>query len=106
MWAGFGGVASALGPLLGGYLIDSLTWRWIFFINVPLAAITSWPRCGSCRRAGTPAAGRFDIGGAALGALGLGAVTFGLVEGNLVGAWSARPCSSCSCGGNVARRSR
>lgn len=38
-WSGFSGVSTALGPLLGGWLIDALSWRWIFLINVPLAVV-------------------------------------------------------------------
>ena len=37
-WSGLGGVAVAAGPLVGGYLISAASWRWIFFINVPIAA--------------------------------------------------------------------
>ena len=38
-WSGLSGVSTALGPFVGGWLIDALSWRWIFFINVPLAVV-------------------------------------------------------------------
>lgn len=99
-WSGFSGVSTALGPLLGGWLIDALSWRWIFFINVPLAVVVvlaalRWApesRAGetaSRAAAGTgatmvPAAGsagpRFDVTGAVLGAVGLAGITFALIE--------------------------
>jgi EmrB/QacA subfamily drug resistance transporter len=84
LWAGLGGVASAGGPLLGGYLIDVLNWRWIFFINVPIAVVTIGVTLRYVPESrGEDATGRFDSTGAALGAIGLGAVTFALVEGDV-----------------------
>jgi EmrB/QacA subfamily drug resistance transporter len=87
LWAGLGGVAGAAGPLLGGYIIDALDWRWIFFVNVPLAlaAILVIRRYAPADSASdtskaSRAARSFDVVGAALGAVGLGAVTFGLVN--------------------------
>src|SRR5207253_1928305 len=38
-WSGFGGIASAIGPFIGGYLVAGPGWRWVFLINLPLAAI-------------------------------------------------------------------
>jgi EmrB/QacA subfamily drug resistance transporter len=84
LWAGLGGVAGAAGPLLGGYIIDALDWRWIFFINVPLALTTILVvrryAPDDAPAGASSAAASFDVAGAALGATGLGAVTFGLVN--------------------------
>jgi EmrB/QacA subfamily drug resistance transporter len=96
-WSGFSGVSTALGPLLGGWLIDALSWRWIFLINVPVAVIVvlaalRWapesraqasgsvdPATGAAGITGT-AGTRFDFTGALLGALGLAGVTYALIE--------------------------
>src|SRR5215475_3447035 len=79
LWAGLGGVASAGAPLLGGYLIDTLDWRWIFFVNVPLAIVTILVVLryvpANRSRGATRDAGSFDLVGALLGALGLGGIT-------------------------------
>ncbi|WP_406039864.1 MFS transporter [Micromonospora sp. NBC_00898] len=86
-WAGLSGVSTALGPLLGGWLIDALSWRWIFFINLPLAvavvlAATRWVPESRDENVSRTAAGRrrFDVAGALLGALGLGGVTYALID--------------------------
>lgn len=80
-WSGFGGVAAAVGPLLGGWLVQSAGWRWVFWINVPIAvlviavAVRHVPETRD-----TTATGRFDVLGAAVAALALAALTFGLIE--------------------------
>jgi len=79
-WSGFTAMTAALGPVLGGWLVQHASWRWIFFINVPLAiavlAITIW-RVPETRRAH---AAKLDWPGVVLTAAGLGALVFGLIE--------------------------
>ncbi|NES16477.1 MULTISPECIES: MFS transporter [Micromonospora] len=93
-WSGLSGVSTALGPLLGGWLIDALSWRWIFFINLPLAvavvlAALRWvPESRDEAASRTGAGRRFDIAGALLGALGLGGVTYALIDAPARGAGS------------------
>ncbi|MFD5316156.1 MFS transporter [Streptomyces sp. NPDC127098] len=79
LWSGLGGVATALGPFLGGWLVDGPGWRWIFFINVPLAAAILLLSRGVPESRDWRATGRFDVLGAALAALGLGGVTYALI---------------------------
>jgi len=85
-WSGFTTVTSALGPLLGGWLVQNASWRWVFFINVPLAALTLvilfWrvPESRDER-----AEGHIDYLGAALATLGLGGVVYGLIAAGVTG---------------------
>jgi len=80
IWSGLAGVGAALGVMLSGVLTDLASWRWIFFINLPIAAvvIAVTPRLVSESRAARR--GRPDIAGAALITLGLVAIVFGLLE--------------------------
>lgn len=86
-WSGFTSITSALGPVLGGGLVQYASWRWVFFINVPLAAavlgITLWrvPESRDARIAGQ----HLDWIGALLATLGLGAIVFGLIESSTLG---------------------
>src|SRR5260370_24406662 len=78
-WAGFSAVTTALGPVLGGVLVDTPSWRAIFFINVPIAVITlgiAFRRVPESREASADAA--LDWPGGLLAALGLGALAYGL----------------------------
>ncbi|MEU6927778.1 MFS transporter [Streptomyces sp. NPDC046385] len=80
LWSGFGGVGAAVGPFVGGWLVDGPGWRWVFFLNVPLALI-----CVPVALRHVPesrdetARGRFDVLGAALGASALALVTYALI---------------------------
>ncbi|MFD4598309.1 MFS transporter [Streptomyces sp. NPDC058464] len=81
LWSGFGGIGAAVGPFLGGWLVDGPGWRWVFLLNVPLAllcvpiALRHVPESADGRTHG-----RFDVLGAVLGALALGLVTYALIE--------------------------
>ena len=77
-WAGFGAVTTALGPVLGGWLVDHVSWRAIFLINIPLAVATVWLALAAVRESRDPEVEHLDWLGAVLAATGLGAMTWGL----------------------------
>ena len=80
-WAGLSGVTTAAGPLLGGWLVQSVSWRAIFFLNLPLGAVAVWAALRFL--SSTPGRGgvRLDVPGATAAAVGIGGVTFALIEG-------------------------
>jgi len=81
-WSGLGGVMIAIGPVVGGYLTTAMSWRWIFFINLPFAALAAWAAMQHLPESRQEtAAGRLDYVGAVLAALGLGGVIFALTVG-------------------------
>jgi EmrB/QacA subfamily drug resistance transporter len=79
-WSGFSGIATAIGPFVGGYLVEGPGWRWVFLINVPVAVLVA-----AIARRHVPesfdadAPKHLDLVGAVLGAIGLGGVTYGLI---------------------------
>ncbi len=87
-WTAWGGIGILAGPVLGGQIVDSASWRWIFAINVPLVLIAlGLSRIAVPGRAGGAPTARIDWLGALLAAVGLGGISFGLIEQPLLG-WS------------------
>lgn len=81
IWAGMSGVTSALGPFIGGWLVDAASWRWVFLLNVPLAVAAAWITIRHVRESrAAPAAGRADLAGAVAVMIGLGGVIYPLIE--------------------------
>ncbi len=88
-WSGWSGISTVIGPLLGGWLVDTFSWRWAFFVGVPLIAVTAWLLFRYVPESrGRKTSARLDWPGAALITLGLGGVAYGLIEGPVVG-WGA-----------------
>lgn len=85
-WSGFTGITAAIGPVLGGWLVQHFSWRWVFFINLPIAAAVIMISLlfvpESCGESGKQ---KLDLPGAFLITLGLGLLVFGMIEAPALG---------------------
>ncbi len=89
VWAAIAGAGGAVGLLAGGVLTTQLSWRWVFFVNLPIAAFAALASFRLIGESRDPAVGRFDVPGAVTGTAGLGALVFALVRANVWGWGSA-----------------
>ena len=84
-WSGFTAITTAVGPVLGGWVVEHASWRWAFFINIPLATavmvISLWHVPESCNTTTT----RMDWAGAVLASAGLGGLVYGFIESASLG---------------------
>ena len=89
LWGAVFGGAAALGPLLGGWLAQDFSWRWAFYINIPIAIASAVAVLLTVPETKVPNVGKIDIGGVLLSSFGLGLLVFGLIEGQQYGWWTA-----------------
>jgi EmrB/QacA subfamily drug resistance transporter len=100
-WSGFTAITTALGPVLGGWLVQHASWRWVFFINLPLAALVVVISLRHIAESRAARGGEIDWGGAVLATLGLGGVVYGFIESESLGwgnslVWSSL-IAGCGC---------
>jgi EmrB/QacA subfamily drug resistance transporter len=84
-WSGFSAIAAAVGPVLGGWLIQHVSWRAVFFINVPLALLVILISLWRVPESAREESARPDWWGGLLAALGLGFLVYGLIESSRLG---------------------
>ena len=89
LWAGLSGAIGALGPFVGGWLIETFSWRAVFFVNVPIGLITLLVTLTFVPESKSPNIRKLDWPGAVFLLLGLMGVTYGLVSGPVSG-WTRR----------------
>ncbi len=84
-WSGFSAIMTAIGPVMGGWLIEHLSWRAVFFINIPLAVLVILISLWRVPESSDEESAGIDWWGAILGAVGLGALVYALIESSRLG---------------------
>jgi EmrB/QacA subfamily drug resistance transporter len=84
-WSGFTAITAAAGPVLGGWLIQHASWRWAFFINIPVAAAVIAISLRHIPETRNSSAGRVDWTGALVASIGLAGVVYGFIESTALG---------------------
>jgi EmrB/QacA subfamily drug resistance transporter len=79
-WSSFSAMTAAIGPVLGGWLVETVSWRAVFFLNIPVAILVVVVSLRHVPESSNPEKGRLDWLGAILATLGLGALVYGLIE--------------------------
>ncbi len=97
-WSGFTAITAAVGPIIGGWLIENVSWRAVFFINVPLALIVLVLVFRHVPESRDEESGRLDWAGAALATIALGTIVYGLIESSRWGFGNLIILAALSCG--------
>ncbi len=97
-WGGIGGLAVAFGPVVGGAVVEGISWQWIFWLNVPIGILLV-PLALTRLTESTGPAGQLDLRGVALASAGLFGIVWGLVRGNAEGWASPEILTALSLGG-------
>jgi EmrB/QacA subfamily drug resistance transporter len=84
-WSGFSAITTGIGPVIGGWLIEHVSWRAVFYINIPLALLVILISLRFVPESSDKESGGLDWPGAISGALGLGALIYGLIESSRLG---------------------
>jgi EmrB/QacA subfamily drug resistance transporter len=97
-WSAFSGITAAVGPVIGGYLVERHDWTAAFLVNAPLGIVLLWITASKVPESrGAAATGGLDLGGAVLATLGLGGVVFALIEAPARG-WTGAIVGSAAAG--------
>ena len=99
IWSGISGLGVALGPVVGGAVVDGISWHWIFWLNVPIGLVVA-PLARLRLIESFGPAGRVDLPGLGLASTGLFGVVFGLVRANALG-WTSPVVLACLGGGAI-----